>query len=197
MHATHPATSLAIRRATQDDVPAISRLLASLAHRCTVHPDGLGAERFLEGIGPGAVAGFIASPAYHYLVGEADGELAAVIALRDNSHLFHLFVDARFQQRGFASILWAHLRQHALDNGNPGEFTIRQLAELVIELTGSGSKLVFRPLPEDDPLQRRPDIGKAKALLDWQPTVPLKEGLTRTIAYFDRFLQKNAMPAVG
>ncbi|MEQ8709675.1 MAG: SDR family oxidoreductase [Rhodospirillales bacterium] len=72
--------------------------------------------------------------------------------------------------------------------GNPGEFTIRELAELVIELTGSSSELVFRPLPEDDPMQRCPDISFAKSELGWNPTVPLRDGLGRTIAYFDRLL---------
>lgn len=68
--------------------------------------------------------------------------------------------------------------------GNPGEFTIRQLAEIVIEMTGSRSEIVQMPLPQDDPLQRRPDITKARELLDWQPTIPLRQGLERTIAYF-------------
>ncbi|UEM04815.1 SDR family oxidoreductase [Skermanella rosea] len=72
--------------------------------------------------------------------------------------------------------------------GNPGEFTIRQLAELVIEMTGSKSEMVFKPLPQDDPTQRRPDISRAKEKLDWEPTIPLKEGLARTIAYFERKL---------
>ncbi|WP_150046754.1 MULTISPECIES: UDP-glucuronic acid decarboxylase family protein [Methylomonas] len=72
--------------------------------------------------------------------------------------------------------------------GNPGEFTIRQLAEKIIDLTGTGSKLVFRPLPEDDPMQRKPDISKAKEWLDWQPTVNLDAGLIKTIAYFDDLL---------
>jgi UDP-glucuronate decarboxylase len=75
-----------------------------------------------------------------------------------------------------------------LNLGNPGEFTIRELAEAVIRLTGSKSKLVHEPLPTDDPKQRRPDITRARELLDWQPAVQLEEGLTRTIAYFDRLL---------
>ncbi len=74
--------------------------------------------------------------------------------------------------------------------GNPGEFTIRQLAELVLAETASKSKLVFKPLPQDDPLQRQPDITVAKRLLDWQPTVPLKDGIRRTIAYFDDLLRR-------
>jgi UDP-glucuronate decarboxylase len=69
--------------------------------------------------------------------------------------------------------------------GNPGEFTIVQLAELVIEMTGSKSKLIRLPLPSDDPRQRQPDIGLAKSVLGgWEPTIPLRDGLDRTIAYF-------------
>jgi len=75
--------------------------------------------------------------------------------------------------------------------GNPGEFTIRALAEKVLELTGSKSKIEFRPLPQDDPQQRQPDIAKAKAVLDWQPTIHLEEGLRRTIAYFDALLAQG------
>ncbi|MBR9836145.1 MAG: NAD-dependent epimerase/dehydratase family protein, partial [Alphaproteobacteria bacterium] len=72
--------------------------------------------------------------------------------------------------------------------GNPGEFTIRELAEQVIALTGSKSKLAHLPLPQDDPRKRRPDITKAKDLLDWQPDIALKDGLVKTIAYFDTLL---------
>jgi UDP-glucuronate decarboxylase len=68
--------------------------------------------------------------------------------------------------------------------GNPGEFTIRQLAELTLELTGSKSKLVEKPLPVDDPERRRPDITLAKKHLGWEPKVPLREGLAKTIDWF-------------
>ena len=73
--------------------------------------------------------------------------------------------------------------------GNPGEFTIRELAETVLRLTGSKSELVFRPLPQDDPMQRQPDITKAKAVLDWTPQVALEDGLKETIAYFRKLLE--------
>jgi UDP-glucuronate decarboxylase len=76
--------------------------------------------------------------------------------------------------------------------GNPGEFTIRELAERVLAITGSKSKLEFRPLPADDPTQRRPDIRLAQEKLGWQPTVALDEGLVRTIAYFDALLSGRA-----
>jgi UDP-glucuronate decarboxylase len=75
--------------------------------------------------------------------------------------------------------------------GNPGEFTIRALAEKVIELTGSASKIEYRPLPQDDPQQRQPNIDKAKAVLGWAPTVHLEEGLRRTIGYFDGLLSRG------
>lgn len=72
--------------------------------------------------------------------------------------------------------------------GNPGEFTIRQLAERVVKLTGSSSTLVFKPLPQDDPRQRQPDIGLAQQLLEWNPVVMLDQGLKKTIEYFDNLL---------
>jgi UDP-glucuronate decarboxylase len=72
--------------------------------------------------------------------------------------------------------------------GNPNEFTIRELAELAIELTGSKSKIVHRPLPADDPRQRQPDIALARRKLGWEPAVQLRDGLARTIAYFDHLL---------
>jgi UDP-glucuronate decarboxylase len=74
--------------------------------------------------------------------------------------------------------------------GNPGEFTMIELAELVIELTDSKSKLVFMPLPQDDPMQRKPVIDLAKAELGWEPKIPLKEGLIKTISYFDSILSE-------
>lgn len=75
--------------------------------------------------------------------------------------------------------------------GNPGEFTIRQLAELIIELTGSRSRIICEPLPADDPKQRRPDISKARELLHWEPKTPLREGLLKTVEYFDRLLKED------
>jgi UDP-glucuronate decarboxylase len=74
--------------------------------------------------------------------------------------------------------------------GNPGEFTIAELAELVLELTGSRARIVRRPLPQDDPRQRRPDITLARAELGWEPKVALRQGLERTITYFDALLAR-------
>jgi len=73
--------------------------------------------------------------------------------------------------------------------GNPGEFTIRELAEHIIDLTGSSSKMINKPLPQDDPKQRQPNITRAKDTLDWQPTIALRDGLSKTIPYFDNLLK--------
>jgi UDP-glucuronate decarboxylase len=80
--------------------------------------------------------------------------------------------------------------------GNPAEFSIRELADMVINLTGSPSKLVSRPLPADDPRQRQPDISTARKVLDWTPATPLKEGLAFTIAYFDALLKHQDVRAM-
>jgi UDP-glucuronate decarboxylase len=74
--------------------------------------------------------------------------------------------------------------------GNPNEFSVLELAKKIIELTGSKSKIVFRPLPQDDPCQRQPDISLAKEKLDWQPTVNLDKGLKKTVEYFNKILPK-------
>jgi UDP-glucuronate decarboxylase len=75
--------------------------------------------------------------------------------------------------------------------GNPGEFTIRELAEIVIEMVGSKSRLVFKPLPSDDPKQRQPDISYAREVLGWDPRIVLREGLVKTIGYFDEMLKNG------
>mgnify|MGYP002524450429 FL=1 len=75
--------------------------------------------------------------------------------------------------------------------GNPGEFTMLELAQKIIDLTGSSSRIVFEPLPQDDPMQRRPVIDLAKKELSWEPTVNLEEGLKKTIAYFDDLLMNK------
>ena len=81
---------------------------------------------------------------------------------------------------------------------DPAHFVIRQLAETVIRLTGAGSKLVFKPLPQDDPMQRQPDIKLARSALGWEPKVALEDGLVRTISYFEELLSlgKAAAPQV-
>ncbi len=81
--------------------------------------------------------------------------------------------------------------------GNPGEFTMLELAETIIDLTGSKSRIIHLPLPSDDPMQRKPDISLAQEKLDgWEPAVELREGLTKTIAYFDNLLKDKSIKAL-
>jgi UDP-glucuronate decarboxylase len=80
--------------------------------------------------------------------------------------------------------------------GNPTEFSMLQLASTVIDMTGSRSRVVHRPLPENDPRQRRPDISRAQEVLSWSPRTQLKEGLVRTIAYFEKLLSESGVRAV-
>lgn len=75
--------------------------------------------------------------------------------------------------------------------GNPTEFTMLELAKVILEETGSSSQIIFRPLPQDDPKQRKPDISLAKSLLDWEPKTPLRDGIRKTAEYFDRVLAEN------
>jgi UDP-glucuronate decarboxylase len=75
--------------------------------------------------------------------------------------------------------------------GNPTEFSMLELAKTVIDMTGSRSRVVHRPLPENDPRQRRPAISRAQELLSWTPHIQLKEGLTRTVAYFENLLKEG------
>jgi UDP-glucuronate decarboxylase len=79
--------------------------------------------------------------------------------------------------------------------GNPTELSMLELATMVIDLTGSCSRIVHRPRPEDDPRQRRPDISRAQDLLDWKPRTMLKDGLARTITYFDELLSDQKLRA--
>lgn len=113
-----------IRPATPADAAAISALIMSVAPAFTVRPDGEGAEEFFAKISPEAIAGYLASPEYAYRVAEEDGALAGVVAIRGNSHLYHLFVSPHFQRRGLARQLWDAAMEAALRAGNPGAFTV-------------------------------------------------------------------------
>jgi GNAT superfamily N-acetyltransferase len=117
-----------ICRATASDSEAISRLIQSLAFRFTLDPQGLGAEAFLKRVEPAAIQAYIAASNFNYFVGfagpELMGELMGVVAVRDNTHLYHLFVAGGFQGRGFSGQLWRHGRQAAMLAGNLKGFTV-------------------------------------------------------------------------
>ena len=93
--------------------------------------------------------------------------------------------------RGFDALMRSQHGSSPVNIGNPGEFTVEELARFVLDLTGSKSEIIRLPLPVDDPKRRRPDISKAQDLLDWNPLIPLREGLVRTIEYFEGELSKQ------
>lgn len=113
-----------IRSATEADAGRISGLIRSLSGPFMLSPDGSGAERFLESISEQAIRGYILATNFSYLVAEFEGELAGVVALRDNSHLYHLFVAPAHQGKGLGRSLWSVVRQAALQSGNSGRFTV-------------------------------------------------------------------------
>lgn len=116
--------TLDIRPASFHDAERISLLIKSLAGFFTLHPKGLGAESFMASIGPKAIRETIESPAFDYFVGETAGDLAGLVGVRDNRHLFHLFVCEAYQGQGFGRLLWDHACAFAMAKGNPGAFTV-------------------------------------------------------------------------
>jgi len=113
-----------IRTATSHDATAISALIRSVAHYFTLHPQGLGAEGFLKTITADAIDGLIQAVNFRYFAGGIGDDLVGVVAIRDDKHLYHLFVSPQFQRQGVARQLWAHAKADALRRGNPGEFTV-------------------------------------------------------------------------
>lgn len=113
-----------IRRATSEDALDVSALIKSVAHYFTLHPQGLGAEAFLKTIEPNAISDFIAAPNFCYYVGFIENHLAGVVAVRDASHLYHLFVAQRFQGQGLSRELWLFAKESAISAGNHNRFTV-------------------------------------------------------------------------
>lgn len=113
-----------IRVATVTDAKTISEMICSLSHPFFTFPDGRDAEGFLRSIGENAVAGYISGENFSYYVGEEEGEIVGAIAIRDQKHLYHLFVLASCQRRQLGRQLWEHAKANALGFGNRGGFTV-------------------------------------------------------------------------
>lgn len=125
----------------------------------------------------------------NFIVQALKGEDITVYGKGDQTRSF-CYVDDLIE--GFIRLMNYPESYHLPVNiGNPNEFTILELADKVIELTGSKSKLIYNPLPQDDPMQRKPNIERAKDLLGWQPTIELEEGLKSTIKYFEEKLRQG------
>jgi GNAT superfamily N-acetyltransferase len=113
-----------IEAASASDAQAISHLVRGLAPSFTLDPSGQGAEAFMDSISADGILRLIAAPNFMYFKGSVEGELAGVLAVRDNAHLYHLFVHPGYQGRGVARGLWLHARARAEAAGNPGVYTV-------------------------------------------------------------------------
>ena len=121
----------------------------------------------------------------NFVVQALRGEDITIYGAGDQTRSF-CYVDDMIE--GFCRLMAQTTTVGPVNLGNPGEFTIKELAELVIELTGAKSRLQYHPLPQDDPRQRKPDITLAKSVLDWEPKVALRDGLKEVIGYFRHLL---------
>lgn len=131
MDAAGAQEAVSIRHALPEEASAINALIRSVSHFFTLHPDGIGAEKFFESISPQATESNMRASNFRYSVLEIDGSMAGVVAIRDNKHLFHLFVSEAYQRRGYAKMLWHHARDEAIALGNMGEFTVNSSAYAV------------------------------------------------------------------
>ena len=113
-----------VERATIADAPRISALIRELSKPFLVSPSGEGAEPFFAAISEAAIQGYVSSSNFEYFVAGSQSQLAGVVALRDNSHLFHLFVAKPYQGQGLGSRLWQVVKTRAIQAGNPGKFTV-------------------------------------------------------------------------
>lgn len=117
-------STLRIHPARETDAPAIAELVQSLAHYFLPNPAIAGTEAFLSSISQAAITGYVTAPNFSYLAGFIDNRLVGVAALRDNKHLYHLFVHPDFHRQGIAEKLWLHLKDEAMAAVNPGLFTV-------------------------------------------------------------------------
>ncbi len=113
-----------IRPAQPEDASAISDLIHRLAPYCTIEPDGKGAEQFFASISRESIESYIRSPNFAYFVATVDNQLMGVAALRDTSHVYHVFVASEFHGKGYGRVLWEHLRDHAQQHGPITRFTV-------------------------------------------------------------------------
>ena len=121
-----------IRSATPADARSLAELIASFQSTLTLEPSGVGAEQYVASVSEEAERQYLESPRYTYFVTEHEGEVLGFVAMRDRTHLFHLFVRAEYQRQGIASSLWRHAREHAVRAGEPCVFTVNSSLNAVV-----------------------------------------------------------------
>jgi len=131
-----------IRLATPCDAPAISRLVKGLTCFFTIEPSGIGAEGFLSSLEPASIAKVVTAPNFKYYVGHENDVMVGTVAVRDNSHLFHLFVVEEFHRQGKGRLLWQHARDAAMQAGNSGRFTVNSTVFGVLAYQSFGFETV-------------------------------------------------------
>jgi GNAT superfamily N-acetyltransferase len=168
------------------DAEKISELIYSLMHLFLAEPSGKGAENFLQMSTPVGLAAFMAQPNVNYLLGEEDGIFCGVVAVRNNSHLQHLYVAPPFQSRGVGKYLWETARDQALAAGNAGKFTVNASLNAVpfyqrmgfevvgdVSLTGG---LRFQPMKLIQARKISINVATAPTGIDWMLQQPLQTG---------------------
>jgi GNAT superfamily N-acetyltransferase len=136
------------RRASPEDAEAISSLIVMFREAFTADPNGAGAEKFLASVSTDAEKGYILSDRYDYVIAETEGELAGFIAMRDKTHLFHLFVSLKYQRRGLATELWQRVREAAGPRQVSRVFTVNSSLSAVPVYERLGFKRVSAPVQE-------------------------------------------------
>ncbi|MDP3815713.1 GNAT family N-acetyltransferase [Pseudomonas sp.] len=135
---------LLIQPAQESDAPSVAEMIQGVAHYFLATPSAAGAEGFLASLSPAAIASYINSPDFIYVLGFIEGELVGVAALRDNQHIYHLFVRPNFHRLGIANRLWQQLKSQAIAAGNTQGFTVNSSLFAVPVYAGFG----FRPTGE-------------------------------------------------
>jgi ribosomal protein S18 acetylase RimI-like enzyme len=136
------------RRAEPDDAERVSALIMTFQASLTIDPTGAGAEKFLASVSTEAERSYIQSDRYRFLLAENDGELAGFIAMRDRTHVFHLFVAPKYQRRGLARELWLRARAAAESDGPAEEFTVNSSIEAVPVYERFGFRTCSEPVQE-------------------------------------------------
>jgi GNAT superfamily N-acetyltransferase len=177
---------IAIRKAIASDAEKVSELIYSHMHLFLVDPDGIGAENFLKNCTPAGLADFMMQPEINYLIGEDDGVFCGAAAVRNRSHLQHLYIVPAYQRRGLGKYLWETARDQAIAAGNAGQFTVNAVLSAIpfyqrmdFESVGDVSLaggLRCQPMKLIQARKKSVNVATAPTGIDWMLQQPLQTG---------------------